>query len=231
MSAPKLTPAQAFTEVAVQHSLGISHPAIYKSVFDIFDRLGIKQGHLLDYGSGQGDFPKAILQNKYGFTIHAVDLMFTKMNDVNWYVQDLNRALQFKDNQFDMVSCIEVIEHLENPRRVVRELFRVLKPGGWCVLTTPNNESWRAILSYVMRGHFVSFTDSSYPAHITALNKTDLMRVFKEAGFAEPKCSYTGYGVIPKFTNHTWQEISGGALKGKRYSDNIVFAAQKIVEE
>ena len=226
MSAPQLTPAQQFTESAVRHSMGISSPAIYECVYQVFRNLGIKQGHLLDYGAGQGDFTRT-LHGRFEFTVHAVDLMFTQLANVNWYVQDLNRALQFKDGQFDMVTCIEVIEHLENPRRVVRELFRVLKPGGWCILTTPNNESWRSILSYVARGHFVSFTDSSYPAHITALNRTDLARIFKEAGFEPAQFAYTNQGVLPRYTSRTWQEISRGALKGRRFSDNIVVAAQK----
>jgi len=207
--------------------MGISSTAIYESVYQVFNNLGIRQGHLLDYGAGQGDFTKT-LHGKFDFTVHAVDLMFTKLPNVNWYVQDLNRALQFKDGQFDMVTCIEVIEHLENPRRVVRELFRVLKPGGWCILTTPNNESWRSLLSLVARGHFVSFTDSSYPAHITALNRIDLERIFKEAGFEPAQFDYTNQGVVPKFTSHTWQDISKGALKGRRFSDNIVVAAQKL---
>jgi len=226
MSAPKLSPAQVFTEEAVKHSLGISSQVIYNSVFQVFKNLKLNRGHLLDYGAGQGDFTKA-LSSQFDFTIHAVDLMFTQLENVNWYVQDLNRALQFKDNQFDTVTCIEVIEHLENPRRVVRELFRVLKPGGWCVLTTPNNESFRALLSYFFRGHFVSFTDSSYPAHITALNRMDLMRIFKEAGFEDAKYSYTDHGVLPKWTSRTWQDVSNNWLRGIRYSDNIVIAAQK----
>ncbi len=222
----QLTPAQEFTNSAVKHSMGISNQIIYESVFKVFENLNLNKGHILDFGAGQGEFTRELI-NKFEFSVHAVDLMFTQVKNANWYVQDLNRALQFKDNQFDAVTAIEVIEHLENPRRVVRELFRVLKPGGWCVLTTPNNESWRAILSYIFRGHFVSFTDSSYPAHITALNCMDLMRIFKEAGFEKPYLSFTNHGVLPKWTHKTWQEVSGGKLTGLRYSDNLIIAAQK----
>ena len=44
----------------------------------------------------------------------------------------------YKDKSFDVVTATEVIEHLENPRLFLRDINRVLKPGGLCVLSTPN---------------------------------------------------------------------------------------------
>jgi SAM-dependent methyltransferase len=51
---------------------------------------------------------------------------------------DLNRALPYPDASFDVVYSTEVIEHVEGHRNVVSEAARVLRPGGWFVLTTPN---------------------------------------------------------------------------------------------
>src|SRR3712207_8867553 len=53
------------------------------------------------------------------------------------------------------------------------EWFRLLRPGGTLIATTPNNESWRAILSLIARGHFIAFTDAGYPAHLTALTRAE----------------------------------------------------------
>lgn len=50
--------------------------------------------------------------------------------------QDITR-LAFPDEAFDAILCSHVLEHVPDDRRAMRELFRVLKPGGWAVLNTP----------------------------------------------------------------------------------------------
>ncbi|MBE9532040.1 MAG: methyltransferase domain-containing protein [Proteobacteria bacterium] len=51
---------------------------------------------------------------------------------------DLNKGgLDFPDDSFDNVSMIAVIEHLEEPKRIVKEIARILKPGGHFIVTTP----------------------------------------------------------------------------------------------
>lgn len=126
-----------------------------------------------------------------------------------------------------MIVAAEVVEHLENPRSVAREWFRLLRPGGLAVLSTPNNESWRSVVSFVFRGSFVAFNDASYPAHITALVRSDLRRLLVEAGFDEPAFHFTDHGLVPRLTGLTWQRLSGTRLRGIRYSDNIICSASK----
>jgi len=121
----------------------------------------------------------------------------------------------------------EIIEHLENPRFVARELFRLLQPGGSLLLTTPNNESWRSLISLAVRGHYVAFNDGSYPAHITALLRADIVRILMEAGFDSPVFDYSDHGGIPGWPMLAWQQISMGLLRGLRFSDNLLALARK----
>ena len=55
-------------------------------------------------------------------------------------IVDLNdkKELPYQNNKFDIVTATEVIEHLEDFRAILREVYRVLKPGGIFVLSTPN---------------------------------------------------------------------------------------------
>jgi len=46
--------------------------------------------------------------------------------------------LPFKDNIFDLVTCSEVLEHIAEPKKALKEMYRVLKPGGRLLISTPN---------------------------------------------------------------------------------------------
>lgn len=46
-------------------------------------------------------------------------------------------ALPFEDEQFDVVFCNHVLEHIEDDRKAMRELYRVMKPGGWGIFQVP----------------------------------------------------------------------------------------------
>lgn len=46
-------------------------------------------------------------------------------------------AIALPDNQFDVIYCSHVLEHIEDDRRAMAELYRVLKPGGWAILQVP----------------------------------------------------------------------------------------------
>jgi 2-polyprenyl-3-methyl-5-hydroxy-6-metoxy-1,4-benzoquinol methylase len=116
---------------------------------------------------------------------------------VRWIQADLNAPLPCRDGSFDAIVSTEVIEHLENPRAVFREFARLLRPGGELLLTTPNQESIRSLASLIVRGHHVAFLEESYPAHLTALLRRDLMRLCSEAGFDAPRFRYTDAGAVP----------------------------------
>jgi 2-polyprenyl-3-methyl-5-hydroxy-6-metoxy-1,4-benzoquinol methylase len=110
---------------------------------------------------------------------------------------------------------------------MIREIFRILRPGGTAIVTTPNNETWRSLIALLVRGHFVYFGDSDYPAHITALLRKDFIRIFQEALFAAPEFYFSNSGGIPGKPLTSWQQVSFGALGGLRYSDNILALARK----
>jgi SAM-dependent methyltransferase len=78
---------------------------------------------------------------------------------------DLNYYLPFHAERFDGVDLVEVIEHIENQPQLIREIGRVLKPGGIVLISTPN------ILNVMSRVRFL-FTGflrgRVRPAHYTS---------------------------------------------------------------
>jgi SAM-dependent methyltransferase len=52
------------------------------------------------------------------------------------YTMDIT-DIKFPDQQFDVILCNHVLEHVEDDQKAMRELYRVLKPGGWAILVSP----------------------------------------------------------------------------------------------
>jgi 2-polyprenyl-3-methyl-5-hydroxy-6-metoxy-1,4-benzoquinol methylase len=187
-------------------------------------------GNLLEFGAGTGNFLHQLLANEYQGAMTGCDILPRPAGlpaEISWIQADLNDPLVIPDESFDVIVSTEVIEHLENPRAMIREFWRLLRPAGKVVLTTPNQESLRSLTALIFLGHHVAFQDSCYPAHITALLRADLRRIFAEAGFEEVRFSFTNHGSIPKFPHLTFQQVSSGLLHGRWFSDNLICVAVK----
>jgi 2-polyprenyl-3-methyl-5-hydroxy-6-metoxy-1,4-benzoquinol methylase len=216
---------------AAERSGGYSKNSIYNMIEQVLAAEGLR-GKILDYGAGVGSLTRRLLELKRFDLVAGADIMkgpADLASTAEWIEQDLNSPLPDHNEAFDVVVAAEVIEHLENPRFMMREIFRILRPGGVTLVTTPNNESWRSLLALVVRGHYASFSDAGYPAHITALLRKDLSRIMQEAGFASPKFYFSGQGGIPGKPTVTWQQPTFGLLKGMRFSDNFMAVAAKPV--
>jgi len=213
---------------AAELSGGISSNVIYSAIERAIAARGLR-GAVLDYGAGVGDLTRRLVRLDRFESVSAADIMRRPagLDQVNWIEQDLNEPMQGYDGAFDAVIAAEVIEHLENPRFTVREIARLLKPGGTAIVSTPNNESWRSFVALLIRGHYAAFGALSYPAHITALLRKDFTRIFQEAKLEAPEFYFTDNGGIPGKPNFTWQKASFGLLRGLRFSDNVVAVAKK----
>jgi len=135
---------------------------LYPAVLKQFDEVrGDNKGlRVLDVPAGQGAFAKELLEHGCA-EIDCLDVneepFVLKDPRVRFSQHDVIRPLPFPDAYFDHVFSVEGIEHFESPWTFVRELCRVLKPGGWLLLTTPNTFSVDARLKYLLSGYFPRF--------------------------------------------------------------------------
>jgi SAM-dependent methyltransferase len=120
------------------------HAYKLRTLHSLFDRFIPSGGRVADVGCGRSLF--ADIGAAFPFTVVAGDLDFASVRDrarevahQRWGVFDASQ-LPFGDAAFDAVFAGEVIEHVPDARSTLREWWRVLKPGGIAIITTPNRE-------------------------------------------------------------------------------------------
>jgi len=89
---------------------------------------------------------------------------------VEW-IRGWSDPLPFARDTFDLVISIEVMEFCPDPSRVVREISRVIRPGGWALVT--NRVGWQA--RWIL-GH--TFTRERFPEHLREHGLRDI-RVYR----------------------------------------------------
>ena len=142
---------------AVQEEIkALADSKLYPAVLALFG--SPPPGRILDVPAGHGAFAKELLERGYS-DIHCLDINAEnfKLRGVSFQKYDAADKLPFPDNHFDYVFSVEGIEHFEAPFPFVKELCRVLRPGGRLYLTTPNTFSVEARLKYLVSGYFPRF--------------------------------------------------------------------------
>ena len=211
-------------EARARQSHGSSHDAMYAAVEEVFARRGAA-GVLADVGCGRGLLWERV-RRRFTQCIGIDAVRFEGLPaDVEFRSVDVDRdRLPVGNREVDVAAAVETIEHLENPRAFVRELTRIVRPGGLVVITTPNQLSALSLLTLVTKQQFSAFQDNSYPAHRTALLEADLRRIAAECGLTDADVRYTVHGRMPLSANHYPEGLS--RQFPRLLSDNVVFSAR-----
>ena len=110
--------------------------------------LNIRANIYLDLGCNDGQVTRIVAKivkakEVYGIDIDCDALKKAEKKGIKVFALDLSKdKIPLEDESVDLVTAFEVIEHLTNPDNMLRETFRVLKKGGYLLLSTPNLASW-----------------------------------------------------------------------------------------
>ena len=209
-------------------SCGTSDQAIYRAVAGVLGGRHPGGGVLLDVGCGRGElYP--FVKDRFAAYAGADVVKYEGFPAGAEFCRiDLDAGrVPLPDAYADVVAAVETIEHLENPRAFARELTRLAKPGGWVVVTTPNQLSLLSKLTLLMKSQFNAFQEGPglYPAHITALLEIDLRRIARECGLADVAVAYSDVGRIPWSRGHWPRWLS--RVFPRNLSDNVLLVGRK----
>jgi SAM-dependent methyltransferase len=146
----------------------------------------LADGRLLDVGCGTGDF--LIESRGRGWDVSGVEMSpdavrVARGRGLAVTVGTLRDA-QLPDAAFDCVVLLDVIEHLTDPLAEMREIRRVLRPGGIVVVETPN---WRSLYRRLLRHRWAALQPR---IHLLYFDESTLRRALVEACF-EPLSAST----------------------------------------
>lgn len=149
-----------------------------------------KSDKLLDVGCGEGilaKFTKGKVKRLYGIDNDLDELKAAKKKGFITKAVDLDcEAFPFKTGSFNIVTCLDVIEHVRNPHLLLAQCYRVLANDGLLIISTPNIRFSDHIISLVIKGEFPkTSTDKSLydGGHLHFFTYKDMNMLLKKAGF------------------------------------------------
>ncbi len=158
---------------------------VFNQYHDLFfkDRARTK---IFDLGSASGTFLRQLhsggYRELYGVDLDDYVLAENKPMLKEFRTADLNvERLPWPDESFDAVTAWCVLPHLENPFHAVREVRRVMKPGGLFVFTVPHLSSRPSTDYFVRRGDFRSYrpTNNHIVLFTQSIIKKTILRYFE----------------------------------------------------
>lgn len=164
------------------------HTRRFDEVSKIIDPVN---GEILDIGSNDGTFSKVILDKSGAKKLIGIDVVkktvdwannhWKKNGKMKFVVGDAAK-LPFSAQSFDAVFALEVLEHVFNPKKVLLEVKRVLRKGGYAVFLVPSDNNlfrivWFLWLNFYPRGKVWRET------HIQTDRKNLLIKICKKVGF------------------------------------------------
>ena len=116
----------------------------------------------------------------------ALDRARTRLPEAELVLIEPDEALPFEDNAFDLVTCIETLEHVRDVQLALSEIRRVLRPGGRLALTTPASARWRVLFRGV---------EHPFSPHIRSFTRRSLRTTLETMGFQVLEL-YGGHGTL-----------------------------------
>lgn len=149
----------------------------------------IKPEILLDAGCGDGSFIKLINKSNLNTKeIWGIDTnphireLKKEIPNCSFSVQSLLKT-NFRDHKFDAIVCLDVLEHIEDIKKALSELWRILKEKGYLITSEPTESFPYKFLRFLLKGTFSQESGPGAGTHY--YNAKEIEKIIKKIGFTK----------------------------------------------
>ena len=151
-----------------------------------------KDVRALDVGCGGGLLSEAMAQA--GADVVGIDLspellevaklhaLGAELSNIDYQLQSAEDMAQAQPEQFDLVTCMEMLEHVPDPEAVLAACVKLLKPGGLLVLSTLNRTPKAFALGIVAAEYVFNLVPKGTHSYAKFLKPAEIARVLRARG-------------------------------------------------
>lgn len=189
---------------------------LHEQAIDLVQKYVSNGALVLDLGAGAGAFSTRLVHLGYSVVASDIDPAKWIPNDIPFIRLNIDAGIYASlQRQFDAACCLEVIEHVENPWNLLREMRKTIRPGGHLILSTPNITSFFSRLVFLRTGLFHQFSDAdlSY-GHINPVSAFELQNIANQTGWRILEIRPGGYLPVFDLTSLAPRNLLLNLLRG-----------------
>ena len=173
----------------------------------IDDFAGIKDLKVLDVGCGGGILAESMAQR--GAQVTGIDLARKSLKVAQLHSLESGVSVEYRcvavedladeaPGSFDVVTCMEMLEHVPDPESVVRSCARLVKPGGWVFFSTLNRNAKAYLLAVVGAEYVLNMLPRGTHEYARFLKPSELSRMARNAGLEITNVSGMSYNPLTR---------------------------------
>ncbi len=173
----------------------------------IDDFAGIKDLKVLDVGCGGGILAESMALR--GAQVTGIDLAKKSLKVAQLHSLESGVAVEYRciaveeladeaPGSFDVVTCMEMLEHVPDPESVVRSCARLVNPGGWVFFSTLNRNAKAYLLAVVGAEYVLNMLPRGTHEYARFLKPSELSRMARNAGLEIGNVSGMSYNPLTR---------------------------------
>jgi SAM-dependent methyltransferase len=184
----------------------------------LVEQLAERDARILDFGAGIGTFAARLRDRGYSVECVEPDPKQGALIESKGLVNRLS-ASDFAERRFDLVYSFNVFEHVDDHVQAMRDVLRVLRPGG-------------QLLAYVPALGFLFTSMDAKVGHVRRYTRATLTKAMREAGFTIDEARYADIVGVPATLAYKWFGNEDGSIHERALIayDRAVFPISRALD-